>query len=60
MFDFGPHAAFIWLSYLATVLCITGLILWVWTDERSQQRRLADLERRGMRRRSAQQIQDKP
>ncbi len=60
MFDLGPHAGFIWLSYAAAVLCITGLILWVWTDERSQKRRLADLERRGLRRRSSQQdIQDK-
>jgi heme exporter protein D len=60
MFDLGPHAGFIWLSYLAATLCITGLTLWVWTDERTQRRRLADLERRGMRRRSAQKNQDKP
>lgn len=60
MFDLGPHAGFIWLSYLAAALCITGLALWFWTDERTQRRRLADLERRGMRRRSAQKNQDKP
>ncbi|HXW22984.1 MAG TPA: heme exporter protein CcmD, partial [Rhodomicrobium sp.] len=54
MFDLGPHAGFIWLSYLAAALCVTGLVLWVWTDERTQRRRLADLERRGIRRRSAQ------
>ncbi len=60
MFDLGPHAAFIWLSYLAATLCVMGLVLWVWTDERTQRRRLADLERRGMRRRSSQQNQDRP
>ncbi len=60
MFDLGPHADFIWLSYSAAALCVTGLVLWVWTDERTQRRRLADLERRGLRRRSSQQNQDKP
>ena len=60
MFDLGPHAGFIWLSYAAAALCILGLVLWVWTDERTQRRRLADLERRGMRRRSSQQNQDRP
>ena len=42
MFDLGPHAGFIWLSYLAAALCVIGLLLWVWSDERSQRRRLAD------------------
>ncbi len=61
MFDLGPHSGFIWLSYLAAALSITGLVLWVWADERMQRRRLADLERRGIRRRSAQrENQDKP
>ncbi len=55
MFDLGPHAGFIWLSYAAALLAVSGLIIWVTTDERSQKRRLADLERRGMRRRSAEQ-----
>jgi heme exporter protein D len=52
--DFGPHSAFIWLSYAAAALCVAGLILWVWSDEKHQARRLADLERRGLRRRSSQ------
>lgn len=60
MFDLGPHAGFIWLSYLAAALCATGLVLWVWAEERTQRRRLVDLERRGMRRRSSQQNQDRP
>lgn len=60
MFDLGPHAGFIWLSYLVAALCVIGLVVWVWTDERSQRRRLADLERRGLRRRSFQKNQDEP
>jgi heme exporter protein D len=55
MFDLGPHAGFIWLSYAAAALCITGLILWAWAAEREQRQRLADLERRGLRRRSSQE-----
>jgi heme exporter protein D len=53
MIDLGPHAGFIWLSYAATILAIAGLLIWVFTDERGQRQRLADLERRGIRRRSA-------
>src|SRR5258708_37104554 len=52
MFDLGPHAGFIWLSYISAAVCIAGLVLWVWTDERAQTRRLADLERRGATRRA--------
>ncbi len=55
MFDLGPHAGFIWISYAAAVLSIGGLIFWAWAGEREQQRRLADLERRGLRRRSSKQ-----
>jgi heme exporter protein D len=55
MIDLGPHAAFIWLSYTAAAICVLGLILWVWLDERRQRHRLAELERRGLRRRSEAQ-----
>jgi heme exporter protein D len=51
--DLGPHAAFILLSYAATVLVVAGLVLWVVLDHRAQARALADLEARGVRRRSA-------
>jgi heme exporter protein D len=51
--DLGPHAAFIWLSYLAVALVIGSLIVWLWLDGRRVERRLADLEARGVRRRSA-------
>lgn len=54
MFDLGPHAGFIWISYGAALLLVTGLIVWAWAGEREQKHRLADLERRGLKRRSAQ------
>ena len=55
MFDLGPHAGFIWTAYGAAALLIAGLIVWAWAGERTQRLRLADLERRGIRRRSSQQ-----
>ncbi|ADP70421.1 heme exporter protein CcmD [Rhodomicrobium vannielii ATCC 17100] len=54
MLDLGPHAAFIWISYGAAAFCIVALALWAWGDERGQAKRLADLERRGLKRRSGQ------
>jgi heme exporter protein D len=56
MFDLGPHAGFIWVAYAAAAVGIGGLILWVCADERAQRQRLADLERRGLRRRSQQEL----
>jgi heme exporter protein D len=47
------HAGFIIASYLATLLVVAGLIVWVIADGRSLRRRLAELEARGVRRRSA-------
>jgi heme exporter protein D len=55
MLDLGLHAGFIWLAYGAATLCVSGLIFWAWSGERTQRRRLADLERRGLRRRSSTQ-----
>ena len=49
----GPHAAFIWLSYLTVTAGIAGLLAWLFLDGRRHERRLADLEARGVRRRSA-------
>lgn len=51
--DLGPHAAFIWASYAAVTLVIGGLILWLLADGRRQQAALQDLEKRGIKRRSA-------
>jgi heme exporter protein D len=49
----GPHAAFIWLSYLVTALAVGALLVWLFWDGRRHERRLADLEARGVRRRSS-------
>lgn len=51
--DLGPHAAFIWASYSAVVLVLALLLVWLIGDGRRQRRLLADLEARGVRRRSA-------
>lgn len=49
----GPHAAFIWASYGAMLLVIVALVIWLVADGRRLERRLADLEARGIRRRSS-------
>ena len=49
----GPHAAYIWLSYLTVAVAVGALIAWLILDGRRHERRLADLEARGVRRRSA-------
>jgi heme exporter protein D len=51
--DLGPHAGFILAAYGATFLVVIGLTLWILLDGRAQRRRLAELEARGIRRRSA-------
>ena len=50
--DLGPHSAFIVTAYAAAVIIIGGLIAWVLLDHRRQLRKLADLEARGVTRRS--------
>lgn len=51
--DLGPHAGFIWASYGAVALVLAALLTWLIWDGRRQQRLLEDLERRGVKRRSA-------
>jgi heme exporter protein D len=46
------HAAFILAAYAVAVAIVAGLIAWVVVDHRAQRRLLADLELRGLRRRS--------
>jgi heme exporter protein D len=48
----GPHAAFIVAAYLITAAVVLGLIVWVIADRRAQLRALAELDARGVRRRS--------
>jgi heme exporter protein D len=50
--DLGPHAAFIVTAYAAAGVVLLGLAVWVLLDYRTQRRKLADLETRGMTRRS--------
>lgn len=47
------HAGFIAAAYIASAVVLAGLFLWIVADGRAQRRRLADLEARGIRRRSA-------
>lgn len=50
--DFGNHAGFIFASYGLSLLVVVGLFVWVILDGRAQRRSLAELEARGIRRRS--------
>jgi heme exporter protein D len=52
--NLGPHAAFIVGAYGIAVLIVVGMIAWVALDHRRQARALADLEARGVSRRSEQ------
>ena len=49
----GNHAGFILAAYGIATLVIVVLFLWIVVDGRSQRRQLAELEARGVRRRSA-------
>jgi heme exporter protein D len=46
------HAGFILAAYGVTAVVLVALGLWLLLDWRAQRRRLADLEARGVRRRS--------
>lgn len=48
----GNHAGFILAAYGVAVLVIAALFAWTVLDGRSQRRQLAELEARGVRRRS--------
>ena len=50
--ELGPHAAFIIAAYAMAVLVVICLIAWVIADHDAQRRLLADLEARGVTRRS--------
>jgi heme exporter protein D len=52
--DLGPHAGFIIGAYMMTTLVVVLLVFWVAVDHIGQKRALADLERRGIARRSAE------
>ena len=54
MIHLGPHAAFIIAAYAVTFLAIAALTFFIVEDDRRQRRLLAELEARGIKRRSAQ------
>ena len=51
--NLGPHAFIIAAAYIVTALVVLGLVARAIVDHRTQARRLAELEARGMGRRSA-------
>jgi heme exporter protein D len=58
--DLGPHASFIIGAYAVTLIAVTALVLAILKDDRHQRRLLAELERQGIRRRSAKPLVAKP
>lgn len=55
MIDLGKHAVFIWSSYAIVTLVLAVLVVWLILDGRRLKQRLAELEARGITRRSAPQ-----
>jgi heme exporter protein D len=51
--DLGPHAVFIIAAYAVTFAAVAALAYFIVADDRKQRRLIADLEARGIRRRSA-------
>jgi heme exporter protein D len=57
--DLGPHAAFIVGAYTVAILIVAAMITWVCIDRRRQMRILAELDARGLTRRSDRSIEVK-
>ncbi|MGH6793484.1 MAG: heme exporter protein CcmD [Methyloceanibacter sp.] len=53
MLDLGPHASFIIAAYGVTAVAVGALAFFTIEDDRTQRRTLAELERKGIKRRSA-------
>jgi heme exporter protein D len=54
----GPHADFILAAYAVAFVIVGAIIAWVVIDHRHQLRILAELESRGVTRRSAAAVSD--
>ncbi len=52
--DLGPHAVFIIAAYCVTFVAVAVLAFFIVEDDRKQRRLLAELDRKGIRRRSAE------
>jgi heme exporter protein D len=53
----GPYAGYIVAAYAVALAVVGALIAWVVADHRAQTRVLADLEARGIARRSVQKLE---
>lgn len=58
--DLGAHAGFILAAYGVTAAAVAGLIGWVALDHRHLRATLAELDSRGLRRRSAREPAKEP
>ena len=56
----GPYASFIVTSYAAAAIVVALLIGWVVLDYRNQTRRLRELDRSGITRRSGRSAVETP
>jgi len=54
MMDLGPHVEYLVGAYLIATVVVAALVGWVTADHAAQKRALAELERRGISRRSAE------
>jgi heme exporter protein D len=52
--NLGPYAIFIVAAYSVAILVVVALVAWILLDHRAQKRILADLEARGITRRTAE------
>ena len=55
--NLGPHADFIVIAYAIAVAVVAALVAWVVLDHRAQKRSLAQLEARGVTRRSERTLE---
>ncbi len=51
--DLGPHAAFILAAYAVTAIAVGALVCFIVASDRRQRQALAELEAKGIKRRSA-------
>lgn len=59
-FEMGGYAAFVWPSLALTVVIMAGLLIVTLRQLRSRQRRLAELEARGVQRQRRQRPAQEP
>jgi heme exporter protein D len=51
--NLGPHAVYIWGAYGAMTIGLGGLVAWLILDNFKQRASLADLDARGVKRRTS-------